>query len=236
MTWTPLAISTPSSNAAAAAAGLTLIAVDPWTHGVAAGDGSNTNLSFPNAVQAVVDKLTGISGAGLAIAVAAASAGGLAAELNTLAASFPLPNLERLARRAGKMAALELSKFNLVPPMRQPSGLSINAMPPIRALQRADLIKAAYDNAESFKSSNPNDNMTAFQSERAAHTAAVSTVQSEAASGLSGGTGWRFYAANNVASNIASGFPGHEYTMTAIMLFVGEAADLALLTEIFPPP
>jgi hypothetical protein len=236
MTWTPLTISAPSSNAAALAAGLTLLSVDPWTHGVAAGDGSHTNLSFPNAVQALVEKLTGLNGGGLAIAVAAANADGLSSELTTLSSAFPLPNLERLARRAGKMAALELSKFNLVPPMTPAAAMAINALPPIRALQRADLIKSAYDNAESFKSSNANDNLTAFQSERAAHAAAVSTVQAEAAAGLSGGTGWRFYAANNVASNIANGFPGHDYTMTAIMLFVGQPSDLAILTEIFPPP
>lgn len=235
MTWTPLTIQHPPSNSVALGSNLTLLKVDPWTHGISSGDGNNTNLSFPNAVAALVDKLTGVSGAGLAIAVAAASHGGLAAQLNGLASAFPLPNLERLARRASKMAALELSKFDLVNPVAQAAGVAINALPPIRALQRADLIKAAYDNAEAFKSSNPNTNLTAFQSERAAHAAAVATVQAEAAAGLTGGIGWRFYAANNVASSIRNGHPGHEYPLTAIMLFVGPADDLSILTEIFPP-
>lgn len=236
MTWSPITLAAPISNSAGLGNGLTLLAVDPWTHGVSAGDGSNTNLSFPNAVDAIVTQLTGITGAGMAIAVAASSHTGLASELSNLASAFPMPNLERLARRAAKMAVLELSKYNLVPTMAQAAGMAINALPPIRALQRADLIKAAYDAAEAFKSTNANSNLTAFAGERAAHAAAVATIQAEAAAGLTGGTGWRFYAANNVASNIKVGHPGHEYPFTAIMLFVGQAADLSILTEIFPAP
>lgn len=235
MTWTPLTINPPASSSAALSAELRVLSVDPWTHGVSDGDGSNTNLSFPNAVNVLVDQLTGISGAGLAIAVSAASHSDLALKLNTLGSAFPLPNLARLARRAGKMADLHLSKFNLVPSVRNSASVAVNALPPIRALQRADLIKDAVDSAENFKSSNPLNNLTAFDGERTAHQTAVSTIQAEAKSGLTGGSGWRFYAANNIASSIVFGHPGHEYPLTAIMLFIGTPADLAILTEIFPP-
>lgn len=234
--WTPLTVNAPTANSAALGAALTLITVDPWTHGVASGDGSVTQLSFPNAVDAVVKKLTGVSGAALAIAVAAASAAALADDLDALKTAFPLPTLDRLARRAAKMVDLELSKLNLVPHMPQIGGVSIDALPAIRALKRADLIKAAYDAAESFKNTAANSNLTAFATERAAHAAAVATVQAEAAAGLTGGVGWRFYAASNVASALKNGMPGHDKSMTAILLFAGPAADVSILTEIFPPP
>lgn len=233
MAWSPLAIQPPTSNSAALSGNLTMLTVDPWTHGIAAGDGSNTNLSFPNAVEALVKKLTGLSGAGLAIAVAASSPAGLAAELNTLSGAFPMPNLERLARRAAKMAALELSKYVLATPMGEALSVGINALPPIRALQRSDLIQAAVEAAEAFKSTNANSNLTAFASEVAAFADIVADIQSEATAGLTGGTGWRFYAANNVASSIQTGHPGHEYPFTSIMLFLGSAGDLGILNEIF---
>lgn len=234
MSWSPLTITHPTSNSAALGAGLTLLSVDPWTHGVSNGDGSNTNLSFPNAVNALVDQLTGISGAGLAIAVAAGNHNDLASQLNTLSAAFPLHNMARLARRAGKMADLHLSKFNLVPSVRDSASVAVNALPRIRALQRAELIKNAFDNAQTFKSSNPLSNLNSFETQRTAHETALATIQADAATGLTGGTGWRFYAANNIASSIVLGHPGHEYPLTAIMLFIGTPTDLAILTEIFP--
>ncbi len=234
--WTTLTINAPTANAAALGNALTLITVDPWTHGVASGQGANTQLSFPNAVDAVIERLTGVSGAVLAIAVAASSAAALADDLSALATAFPLPTLDRLARRALKMVDLELTKLNLVPHMPQLGGLSIDALPPIRQLKRADLIKAAFDAAETFKSTSANSNLTTFAGERAAHAAMVSTIQAEAASGLTGGVGWRFYAASNAASALKNGMPGHDKSMTAMLLFAGPAADLTILTQIFPPP
>lgn len=234
--WSPLTLAPPSSNSSALGAGLTVLAVDPWTPGIASGIGSQTNLSFPNAVSALVDQLTGLNGAGLAIAHAATSAAGLAAELETFANAFPMPNFERLARRAAKMAELQATKMNLVPPMRPSLGLSIDSMPAIRALKRADLIKAAFDAAESFKTSNANSNLTTFAGTVSSYAGTMATLQAEAAAGLTGGNGWRFYAANNVASALKNGHPGHDKAYTSIMLFLGSVADLAILTEIFPPP
>lgn len=236
MSWSPLTLAAPTSNSAALTAGLTLLTVDPWTHGVAAGDGSNTHLSFPNAAATLAAKLTGITGAGLAIGLSSSSPSGLATELNNFAAAFPMPNLERIARRAVKMAALEASKYFLKPAAAQAAAVAINALPSLRALQRADVIKAAFDAAEAFKSSSANTNLTDFAGERAAHAAMVATIQADAGAGLTGGNGWRFYAPNNIASAILTGHPGHDHTYTSIMLFVGSVADVSILTEIFPPP
>jgi len=234
MTWSPLTVSPPTSNAASAAAALSVIAVDPWTHGVNDGSGSNTYLSFPNAVEAVISKAAGHNGAALGIAVTAASMADFIGQLTALGSAFPMPSLSRLARRATQMATLEVSKMDLVPHQLHVGGLPINALPAIRALQRADLIKAASDAAESFKTSITNDNVAAFQTAKTAHAAFVSGVQAAASAGLTGGSGFRFYAANNIGSALRLNHPGHEYTLTAIQLFLGSAADLALLAEIFP--
>lgn len=232
MSWSALSLAPPSSSSLAAGAALSVIAVDPWTHGINDGGGSNTYLSFPNAVEAVIAKAAGHNGAALGIAVTAASMTDFVGQLTALGSAFPLPSLSRLARRAAQMAALEISKMLLVPHQLHGGGLPLNAIPAIRAVQRADLIKQASDAAEAFKTSDANDNLTAFSSDKAAHAAFVSGVQAAASSGLSGGTGFRFYAPNNIASALRVGHPGHEFTLTAIQLFLGSAADLALLAEI----
>lgn len=211
---------------------MSVIAVDPWTHGINDGSGSNTYLSFPNAVEAVIQKAAGHDGAGLGIAVTAASVSDFVGQLTALGAAFPLPSLSRLARRAAAMATLEISKMQLVPHQLHGGGLPLNAIPAIRAIQRADLIQQASDAAESFKTSDANSNLSAFAADKAAHAAMVAGVQAAASAGLTGGTGFRFYAANNIASALKIGHPGHEYTLTAIQLFLGSAADLALLAEI----
>lgn len=229
MTWTPLTLSAPTSSAASAASALSVIAVDPWTHGSSEGG----VLSFPNAVDAVIAKAAGHNGAALGIAVTAASMGDFVGQLTSLGNAFPMPSLSRLARRAAQMATLEISKMQLVPHQQHGSGLPINALPAVRGLQRADMIKAASDAAESFKTSSTAGNVTAFQSAKTAHAAMVAGVQAAASSGLTGGTGFRFYAANNVASALRLNHPGHEYTLTAIQLFLGSPTDLALLAEIF---
>lgn len=234
MSWTALSVNAPTSNAASASAALSVLSVDPWTHGVSDGVGSNTVLSFPNAVQALIKQSAGHNGAALGIAVSAASMVDFVSQLNLLNSAFPLPSLQRLARRAAQMATLETTKMNLVPHQQHGGGMQLNALPSIRALQRADLIKAASDNAIAFKSSSTSSNVSGFQAAKTSHAAMVSAVQAGAAAGLTGGNGFRFYAANNVASALAVGHPGHEYTLTAIQLFLGSPADLALLTEILP--
>jgi hypothetical protein len=234
VTWAPLTIAAPALNAAALNAELALIAVDPWTHGVASGIGGRTALSFPNAAKAVAERLTGIAGAGFALAVAAVSHSDLAAQCAALAGAFPLPDLARLARRAQAMAELETSKYTLVPPQSAPRRVAVNALPAVRALQRADRIKAAFDAAGDFKASDPLDNLTAFAAEAAAQADLAAAVQDEAKAGLAGGAGWRFHADDNLASRIVTGHPGHDKTLTAIFLFVGPADDLQIFREIFP--
>jgi len=232
MTWSSLSLSPPISSASSVNAALSVISVDPWTHGIRDGNGSNTYLSFPNAIDAVIKKAAGHDGAALGIAVTAASMADFVGQLTTLGSSFPMPSLSRLARRATQMATLEVSKMQLVPHQQHGSGLPLNAMPAIRAIQRADLIKQASDAAEAFKTSDANSNLSSFSADKAAHAAMVSGVQAAASAGLTGGTGFRFYAANNIASALRIGHPGHEFTLTAIQLFLGSVEDLSLLAEI----
>lgn len=206
-----------------------MVAVDPWTHGV--GDGGV--LSFPNAVAAVVQRLNGYNGAALGIAVSASSMADFVGQLSGLNAAFPLPSLGRLARRAGQMATLDVTRMVLAPHQAHGGGVPVNALPAIRALQRADLIKAASDEAVAFAGSSSSANVAAFTAAKAAHDSFVAGVQAAAGAGLTGGSGFRFYAASNIASALLVGHPGHEFSLTAIHLFLGSTADLALMTEVF---
>lgn len=239
MAWTPLRIAAPAAGAASSAsAGVRLISVDPWTHGIVDLTGHNTYLSFPNAINAIVEQIGTGAPAALGIAVTAANLANLAANITQLGTAFPLPNMQRLARRATALQAMESSKFNLVPYGHAESSVNMSSLPSVRALRRADLLKASSDNATAFLTSNPTANIATLQSDKTAHAATVSVAQAAAGAGLTGTpTGcWRFYAEGNIASSLLAGSPGHEYTLTAIMLFMGSITDLALLKTIFPPP
>lgn len=226
MSWSALSLHAPVSSSLSATGALSVISVDPWTSGV------NQSLSFPNAVDALISQAADHTGAGLAIAVASTNLTDFAGQLTALGSAFPMPSLSRLARRAAQLAELELTKMVLVPPGRFGSSLNLNALPSIRAIQRADLIKQAADDALAYATSDPIDNLTAFTADASTYADFVAGVQAAAAFGLTGGTGYRFYAGNNVASALKIGHPGHEMTLTAIQLFLGSAEDLALLAEI----
>jgi hypothetical protein len=239
MLWTPLRIVAPAAGSSSnASSGVRLIAVDPWTHGIVDLTGHNTYLSFPNAINAIVEQIGMGAPAALGIAVTATNLASLSANITQLGAAFPLPNMQRLARRATALQALESSKFNLVPYGHAESSVNMSSLPSVRALRRADLLKSASDNATAFLSSNPATNISSLQSDKTAHAATVAGAQAAAGAGLTGTPAgcWRFYAEGNIASSLLAGSPGHEYTLTAIMLFMGSIADLALLKTIFPYP
>ena len=220
-------------------ANVQMIAVDPWSHGKKIDlHGQNTYLSFPNAVEAVVAAIGQGAQAALALAVTAANLADMANNIRGLSGAFPLPNLQRLARRATALLNLETEKFDLVPYGQATQNMAMPSLPSMKALRRADLLKAAQDRAGAFLSSGPGGGLAGLQSEAQANTTAAAAAQAQAADGLQGQPPgcWRFYAEGDIASKLLLGHPGHEYTLTSIMLFMGNIADLAVLKQVLREP
>ncbi|MEQ1636724.1 MAG: hypothetical protein ABL903_08520 [Methylococcales bacterium] len=239
--WTPLRLAAPPLGSAASAnAAVRMVSVDPWSHGkkVDLVD-PHTYLSFPNAVSAVVDEIgQGAAQAALGIAVTAASLSDMANNLAAVAGAFPLPNLQRLARRATALVDLDMTKFDLVPYGTAESTVNMSSLPSVKALRRADLLAAASDAATAFLGSDPTSALAALVSDKAAHASMVAGAQAAAGAGLTGTPlgCYRFYAEGDIASALLNGHPGHEYTLTSIMLFMGSIADLAVLQTIITTP
>jgi len=59
MSWQPITLANPMSSAIALGHALSVFEVSPFTASVAEGQGLNRWLSFPNAVAAIKNKLTG---------------------------------------------------------------------------------------------------------------------------------------------------------------------------------
>lgn len=239
--WTPLRLAAPPAGSAASAnAAVRMVSVDPWSHGkhVDRVDPS-TYLSFPNAIAAVIDQIgQEPPEAALAIAVTAASLSDMASNLASLGGAFPLPNLQRMARRAAALVDLDTTKFDLVPYGTAESTVNMSSLPSVKALRRADLLAASADAATAFLGSNPTSALAALVSDQSAHAAMVAGAQAAAGAGLTGvPTGcWRFYAEGDIASALLNGHPGHEYTLTSVMVFMGPIADLAVLRTIITMP
>lgn len=240
MTWTPLRLAAPAAGSAVGAnAGVRMISVDPWSHGKRIDlEGNHTYLSFPNAIDAVMDEVGQGAPAALGLAVTAANLADLASHLGSLGSVFPLPNVQRLARRAAALVDLEISKWNLVPYGSAESIINMSSLPSIKALRRADLLKAASDAATAFLTSNATTALASLVTDKAAHAALVAGAQAAAGAGLTGSPVgcYRFYAEGDIASKLLLGHPGHEFTLTSIMLFMGSIADLSVLKSILREP
>ena len=237
MTWTPLTITPPVGNAAAidsqSGGGIQKRIVHPWLHGVGEGSGHYRYLSFPNAVNALAQTLT-TEQASLGIAIAAANLTDFANDINTLNAVFPVREFAALGRKAGALAGLESSKFALpnAPGPVAAQAMSAAGLSAVAGLRKSALQQQAKAEADAHDQTNPITNLDNYQAQKTAANAAVAAALDAAKTALSGGAGWRFYADGDIANAITQGAPDHKYTLTAIMLFTGSVADLALLKEI----
>lgn len=237
MTWTPLTITAPAGNAAAIASqsggSIQKRLVHPWLHGVGEGSGHYRYLSFPNAVKALAQTLT-TEQAALGIAIAAANLTDFSGGLGTLNNVFPLREFAALGRRAGALAGLESSKFALpsAPGPIAAQTMSAAGLGAVAGLRKSALQQQAKAEADAHDLTNPITNLDNYQAQKTTSDAAVAAALNAAKAALSGGAGWRFYAESDIANAITQGAPDHKYTLTAIMLFTGSAADLALLKGI----
>ncbi|MGJ0515147.1 MAG: hypothetical protein ACR65O_05270 [Methylomicrobium sp.] len=239
MTWTQFSLSPPIGDAATilskAGGALKTLIAHPWMHGVGEGSGHYRYLSFPNAAGALSAVLQDETDAVFGLAVTAASFKDFGMQVKALTDAFPIRQFDQARVRAEQLVTLETDKFILpnAPGLLSGGALSLASMPRMADIQKAATMQQAKAAATSFESSNPLTNLQAHQSAAAAASSAVDNALDNAKALFTGGAAWRFYAASDAANAIKSG-PGHEYTITAMMLFIGSAADLALLREIAP--
>jgi hypothetical protein len=237
MTWTPLSITAPLGNAASldgqSGGSITKRLVHPWLHGVGEGSGHYRYLSFPNAASALAKTLSN-EPAALGIAIAASNLTDFAGDIATLNAVFPVREFAALGRKAAALVNLETTKFNLP----QAAGaiaaqtMDLSGLGAIADLRKAALMEQAQAEATAFAANGPLANLDLYQAQKTAADAAISAALAAAKANFSGGAGWRFYADADIANALLQNTPDHRYTLTAIMLFTGSVADLALLKEI----
>jgi len=231
MSWSQIAPTSPISDASGLNQNLTVLSVTPWTHGINEGAGEHTVLSFPNAVDALINNLpTQPSGAVFAIAVYAANANDLASQINTLTSVLPIKQLLQWQRHATKLINLEKNKFDLVGQVPDVNSMAINAIPEVKTRMKKAISQAALTEAAALVGEDPLTNLNAFEVNKTAHNTDVNT----ALPALAGGAGLRFYSEVDIAADLKVNSLGHEYTMTAILAFIGSAAELAYLKEMMP--
>jgi hypothetical protein len=239
MSWSALNFKSPAGDAVAvdtaSATGISTYVVHPWVLGVGEGERLYQYLSFPNAVKSLLDQvdLSGASAA-LGVGVCAANYGDFASQLGAFNAVFPMKALLQMQRRALSMAEIENSKLvlNETPGNVLAIDHKTNVFPVMTTLQETAQAETAMARAEAFKASDPAVNLNDFKARKLAHDAAVASALAEAKAVLSGGSGWSFYAQGDIGGALQVGHPGHEYTLTVIVLMLGSVADLALLKEV----
>lgn len=239
MTWTQFTLAPPIGDASTilgkAGGALKTLIAHPWMHGVGEGTGHYRYLSFPNAAGALSAALQGETDAVFGLAVTAASFKDFGLQVKALTDAFPIRQFDQARVRAEQLATLEIDKFHLpdAPGLLSGGALSLASLPRMADIRKAAVMQQAKAAATSFESSNPLTNLQAHQTAAAAAGSAVDNALDNAKALFTGGSAWRFYAASDAAHAIKQG-PGHEYTLTAMMLFIGSPADLALLQEIAP--
>lgn len=232
MSWSPISLSAPISSAASLASNIGMFVVSPWDYGVNEGAGLHTYLSFPNAVSAVVKKIALFADPVLIIAITASNEADFAKQCGLLGGALPLKQLQSWQKKAASLAKLELEKFNLVDAVAGSNSLAMNALPTMQSVQKAAISQSAKASAGDVANGDPLANLTVFQANKSAFDEVVDSALSNATAGLTGGTGWAFYAESDIAAELQKGHPGSEYTLTAMMVLSAPAADLQVLREI----
>ncbi len=230
MSWSALSLAEPTANAADLSQGLTVFSVSPWTHGVAERARDASWLSFPNAIDAVIEQLPGDAQAVFALAVSAASFKDLGLQIAGLEAVLPLKQLAQWRRAAEKRTGLEVDKLALVDDAVVFANTALNALPDARARMEKKISVDALVESTNLAASDPLDNLNSFVADKTAFEALVNTPLAD----LAGGVGWRFYAESNFSAELKTGHPQADQTLTVLLVFVGSPGDLAYLVEMMP--
>ena len=231
MAWSALSLADPVSDASALSQNLSVLTVSPWTHGIKEGQGNHTWLSFPNAIDAVIAGLdVPVGHAVFAVAVAAASFKDLAGQIGQLSSVLPLKQLSQWQRHAQTLVTLEVDKMDLVDAVAESGGAPLNAIATVKTQMEKAISQDALAESSALAGADPLANLSSFEAAKVAHDVGVNGDLPA----LSGGAGLRLYADADIATALRTGGLGGEYTMTAMVVWIGTPADLAYLVEMMP--
>ena len=229
--WKTVSLKTPALDASALNLPVSIETVTPWTAGARErAVGGSSWLGFPNAVAALATRLSDRPvPALLVLALAAGSHFDLAKQCESLASVLPLKQVKQWQRQATSMVSLEESKRQLVDAAKSTVGLQLNSLPTIRAQMQKTLSQQAKAAAAGMAGSDPLSQLSELQSLKNAFDEETDTPLPP----MTGGDGWVFYAEENIIRELMTGHPGHNYSYTSMIAFIGTPTDLTYFREMF---
>lgn len=227
--WAPVQLNTPAGNVPAGNLAMELFS--PWTPGAREGGGIYTWLSFPAAVSALLKKLPDHPDQALfVLAVSAASYQELAQQCAALSAVFPLKQLSTWQKQADRLVTLEADKRDLVATVPSNSSAVLQAVATVQERLKKQLSQQAKASAAGLSGADPLSGLNALESAKAAFDAGVDAALPP----LTGGTGWRFYASEDIAAELIKGHPDERQTLTVMIAWFGAPAVLSYLVDMMP--
>ena len=227
--WAPVQLNTPVGNVPPGNLAMELFS--PWTPGAKEGSGIYTWLSFPAAVTALLKKLPDHPDQALfVLAVSAASYQELAQQCAALHAVFPLKQLSTWQKQAARLVTLETDKRELVANVQSNTSAVLQAVETVQARLKKQLSQQAKVQADNLSGFDPLAGLNTLESAKAAFDAGVDAALPP----LTGGTGWRFYAADDIAAELIKGHPDQRQTLTVMIAWFGAPAALSYLVDMMP--
>jgi len=223
------------------------LVVHPWQQGIGQGQGVRRYLSAPNAVEAMVRKLGDTGDANLptenqdaiALLLPAAQLSDFTQMLEAFNAVFPLPELQRVQRRAAQLERLDAEKLNTPDTPSntrwQPrNGLQFDSTHQVCKKMGVHVAMALGYDAENIS---PVDELQALITKK---QNAITGQQAEYATLtalFTGGSGKALFLPSSTAQQLATALantsgPGHEYALCVGVVFLAAPGQLTFLKEV----
>lgn len=222
-----------------------VLAIHPWLQGVNQEHGLYRHLSPAAAVEQLANKCRQLSDARLPAAQEAVALIFYAADMKTFTQQlasfntvFPVPDLQLAERRSASLVNHEQTKRHILTAPTEPHWRKnrFADLPKHQAMdKRLGSLQAAL---ESYAGDiNPISELIALADKKSALHAQKMTAWDALNAALQGGSGQAFYTQQSnlqaIANTIEKSAPaGHEYPLTAAVLWVGGNGDLQLIKEV----
>nr|VFK16734.1 MAG: hypothetical protein BECKLFY1418C_GA0070996_102545 [Candidatus Kentron sp. LFY] len=238
----------PSPGAGAGAVGMPelggdghLIVIHPYQLESRHGAEYRPSLSFPNAATAAAGKISAIQASSLdilAIAITGSRLDQWAASLATFTGVFPIPELLRVRRRAEAMLTIEKDKFTRPPPRKSPDaiGISLQHLPVLQDMNAALRARCALSRGYRMENLSAAGHIAGLLTKKQAHLDDLSQRWTNLTTALHGGAGLVRRLQGGPASAaraLTDNTPGHEYSMTALLILAGPPGGMTALFEMF---